>query len=112
MLYLYENHEDNRIKFCVLKVVTCLRRVTLLLPPRLLYLLCRIVSPVVYLLFSVPARLLRRSRRMKSVTDKIPFNFGRAPFDLAGDLFDRFGTPIEKRYGRAELAGATSPPLQ
>ena len=43
---------------------------------------------------------------MKSVTDKIPFNFGRAPFDLAGDLFDRFGTPIEKRYGRAELAGA------
>lgn len=105
VLYLYEDHEGNRIKFYALKAVTWLRKVTLMLPPRLLYFLCGLFSPVVYLLFSVPARLLGRWSQTKHLADAIPFNFGRHPFDLTGDLFDRFGTPIEKRYGREELAG-------
>jgi hypothetical protein len=82
-----------------------LRRITLLLPPKVLYLFCATFSPLVFLLFSVPARLLKKSRKTKSLADKIPFNFGKHPFDLVGDLFDRFGTPIEIRYGREELAG-------
>lgn len=104
-LYLYENHEDNRIKFYSLKAVTFLRRLTIQLPPRVLYSFCAVLSPFIYLLFSVPAGLLGKRGKTKGLADKIPFNFGKHPFDLVGDLFDRFGTPIEVRYGREELGG-------
>lgn len=108
VLYLYENHEDNRAKYYILKLVSAIRCVTTNIPNGILYAMCVFASPIVYLLFSVPAKVLNKFRKTRLVANKIPFNFGRHPFGLIGDLFDRFKTPIEKRYGKEELTNVLS----
>ena len=39
----------------------------------------------------------------RKISAGIPFNFGKGPFSLAGDLYDRFGAPIEFRFNKNEL---------
>lgn len=106
--YLYESHEDHIIRFYMLKGIALIREITVEMPAGLLYSICVIVSPVIYILFSMPSKLLSVFEKTRFIADKIPFNFGRHPFHLAGDLFDRFGTPVEVRYSRNELTEALS----
>jgi len=106
VLYLYENHEDNIIKFYMLKIITRIRKITVMLPNKILFFLCIVFSPVVYFLFSAPAKFLNKFNKTKFIAQKLPFNFGRHPFNLVGDLFDRFATPIEFRYGKRKLISA------
>lgn len=103
-IYLYEDHADNPWKAWPLKVVSALRRVTTRLPPRILSLFCYGVSPFVVLIFSIPARVLGRFERTRSLAERMPFNFGTSLFSVQPDLMDRFGAPIEERYGREEMA--------
>lgn len=102
-LYLYENHEDNKVKFYALKCISFLRRISTKMPNKVLYLFCILVSPMVFILLSLPAKILNKFGKTKYIADKIPFNFGRHPFNLIGDLFDRLSTPIEFRFGENEL---------
>ncbi|OGW75342.1 MAG: hypothetical protein A2Z72_08445 [Omnitrophica bacterium RBG_13_46_9] len=101
--YLYEKHEDNPLKRFPLMVVWFLRLFSTKIPKKILYVLCMLLSPLVYLLFSVPAKVLALSERTKRFSGKMPFNFARGPFSLTGDLYDRFGAPIEYRYSRKEV---------
>lgn len=98
ILYLYENHAQHRVKKEMLKVVGWIRKGTVRLPPQVLYGLCRVLSPFVVLLFSWPAGLLRRFKKSRAFSEKIPFNFGRGLWSLTGDLYDRFSAPIEFRF--------------
>jgi hypothetical protein len=66
--------------------------------------LCLLLSPVVFVGFSVPARIMGWFRRTRPLAEKMPFNFGTSLFSLHGDLVDRFGAPIEVRYSRDGLA--------
>ena len=61
-------------------------------------------SPVVFLLCAVPYRLLKRVPGARGIADSIPFRHARRPFGLSGDLYDRFGAPIEFRYTRSRAA--------
>jgi hypothetical protein len=99
-VYLYEDHADNPWKAMPLRVVTALRRITTTLNTRVLGGLCYLLSPVVVLLFSVPARIMKVFESTKALADKMPFNFGTSPFSARADLLDRFGAPIEERYSR------------
>jgi SAM-dependent methyltransferase len=99
--YLYEDFSERHPGLrALLGVVTLARRVTTRVPHRLLYGLCVVGSPVVFLLCTVPYRLLHRTR-LAALVAGMPFRHGTGPMSLAGDLYDRFSAPIERRYSRA-----------
>jgi SAM-dependent methyltransferase len=100
ILYLYEDHADNPWKAAPLKAVTALRQLTTKLQPRILSALCYLLSPLVVVTFSIPARMLSRFGPTRALADQMPFNFGTSLFSVHGDLVDRFGAPIEIRYNR------------
>ncbi len=102
-LYLYEDFsERSPLLRGLLELANAPRRLTVRMPHRLLYGLCWVASPVVVLLFTVPHRLLRSVPGGRRLAEQIPFRNGSGPFSLAGDLYDRFGAPVERRYSRSE----------
>jgi len=102
-IYLYERHSDNFLKYCVLKIVSLLRCITTKLSSRTLYIISRIFSPLAFVLFSVPAKILSRFRLTRLFSKKVPFAFGTHPFSLTADLYDRFAAPIEYRFNKKEV---------
>lgn len=100
-LYIYEDHSENPLKFYFLKVITIVRNITVKIPHKILYLICFLISPLVVILFSYPAKIFSKFRFTKKLHEKMPFNFGTTLFSLVGDLYDRFGAPIEFRYSRS-----------
>lgn len=103
-IYLYEDHSGNPVKHFALEIIKIIRKVTIRIPSKLLYLLSYIASPFVVLLFSYPAKILDKFKATKPLAKKIPFNFGTHPFSLAGDLYDRFGAPLEHRFSKNEIS--------
>lgn len=101
-LYLYEDHAENPVKHAFIIIVSKIRKITVTLPPRLLYVAAYIFSPSVFLFFTIPARIFGNFKRTRFLYEKMPFNFGTGFFSLAGDLYDRFSAPIEHRYSRQE----------
>lgn len=100
-VYLYEDFSDRPgLWRWVLAATNRIRRLTPFLPHPLLYGFCVIGSPVVFLLFTVPHRILRLLRPTRRLAEGFPFRQGTGPFSLVGDLYDRFSTPIERRYNR------------
>ncbi|MDD4939040.1 MAG: class I SAM-dependent methyltransferase [Candidatus Omnitrophica bacterium] len=99
-IYLYEDHSDNIFKYAAVKIVRLIRLFTVKLPPQAVYILSWLLSPFVFMLFSLPAKVLRNFVATSSIAQKIPFNFGRGPFSLKGDLYDRFSAPIEFRFSK------------
>lgn len=102
-LYLYEDHSENVIKYAAVKIIGRLRKITIGIPPKLLYTLCLLLSPFVFLLFSLPAKILMKFNVTRNLADAMPFNFGRGPFSLDPDLYDRFSAPIEHRFSRQDI---------
>jgi ubiquinone/menaquinone biosynthesis C-methylase UbiE len=102
-LYLYEDHAENRIKYTFLKMVALFRKITVRLPPEVLYVFALSLSPLIVLIFAYPARFFKRFPATRKLYEKMPFNFGDSLFSVSGDLYDRFSTPIEHRFGQQEL---------
>jgi len=102
-VYLYEDHKDNFIKFVALKGISFIRNYTTRLSPRLLNLLCLLLSPLVIIVFTWPSRILARFKFTKGFANRIPFNFGKGLFSVKGDLFDRFGAPVEHRFNEQQI---------
>jgi SAM-dependent methyltransferase len=103
LFYVYEDFSDRSwIWRAALSVANSARVVTTRMPPAVLMRICRLLSPVVYALCTVPSRHFRWAARF-------PYRHGVNPWSLSGDLYDRLSAPIEKRYsseGAAELARA------
>lgn len=104
-LYLYEDHSDNLVKYLSIKCIGGLRKFTTKLPNKALWVLSNILSPFVVLVFSVPARLLNKFKATQKIAQKMPFNFGKGPFSVAGDLYDRLGAKFEHRFSKKQLEG-------
>jgi SAM-dependent methyltransferase len=103
-LYVYEDFETRSWgERLLLKAVNQLRHVTVRMPPRWLYGLCRFCSPLVFLGLTVPAKLLARIPSLEPLSRRIPYHHGKRPFGLTGDLYDRFAVPIERRYSRSAI---------
>lgn len=102
-LYLYEDHSENAIKYVFIKLVNLLRRITIKIPPKTLYILSLIISPLIFILFSFSSRVLIKFKPTRMVAENMPFNFGTSLFSLRGDIYDRFGAPIEHRFSRSEI---------
>lgn len=103
LLYVYEDFSDRSIAWRVaLAAANSVRVITTRLPPALLMRICRMLSPIVYVLLTLPSRRFRWARRF-------PYRHGTTPWSMSGDLYDRLSAPIEKRYSRegaADLAAA------
>jgi hypothetical protein len=103
-IYLYEDFGERAWGWrLALRLANSTRAVTTRLPPPLLFAICRVGAPMVYLLFTVPHHVLRRVPGLAGFASSIPFRHG-GPLNLAGDLYDRFSAPIEYRYGRHTAA--------
>lgn len=99
--YLYEDFSDRRGFWAwLLSATNRLRRLTPHLPHAVLYALCVAASPVVWLLFTVPHKVLRLFPAARELAEGFPFRQGTGPLSLVGDLYDRFSAPIEKRYSQ------------
>lgn len=101
-LYLYEDHSENIIKYIAIKIISKLRKITVKVNPKIIYILSYFASPFIFFLFSLPAKIFARFSLTKHLYEKIPFNFGINPFSLRGDLYDRFCAPIEHRFSRQQ----------
>lgn len=100
-IYLYEDFSDRSPLWgLLLRLANLPRAFTTRTPHALLYRLCQIASPLVFLTFTLPHRVLRRVRVFRPFADNLPFRHGRGPFSLTGDLYDRFSAPVEYRYSR------------
>lgn len=102
-LYLYEDHSESHIKYYALKLVAFLRKFSTRVPHRILYIISYLASPIAVIVFSLPARILSNFTLTRHLSENMPFNFGTHPFSLAGDLYDRFGAAIERRFSRKEV---------
>jgi len=99
LLYVYEDFGDRPMSWrAALRAVNSLRAITTRLPAPALMLLCRMLSPVVWLTCTVPARRFSWARRF-------PYRHNTHPWSLVGDLYDRFSAPIEYRYSEAGARG-------
>ncbi len=102
-LYVYEDHSENYIKYLALKLVKALRTITTRIPSKALYILSFLASPFIIIFFTYPSRFFKRFKSTQGLSERIPFNFGTHLFSLTGDLYDRFGAPIEHRFSRQEI---------
>lgn len=102
-LYLYESHSENIIKYIAVKIITELRKITVKISPKNFYILSWMLSPFIFIIFSLPSKILKKFKTTRYIADRIPFNFGTGPFSLHGDLYDRFKAPIEHRFSRQEV---------
>jgi ubiquinone/menaquinone biosynthesis C-methylase UbiE len=104
-LYLYEDHSESIIKYIAVRIIKYLRRITVKMPPKILYTLCCVLSPFVFIIFSLPSKILRKFKIAQHFIENMPFNFGITPFSLSGHLYDRFNVPVEYRFSRKEVYG-------
>lgn len=102
-VYLYEDHRGNPLKYIGIKFVNCLRMLTTRLPPRAIDFFSCLLSPLIVILFSYPARACKLFKHTYWIYELMPFNFGTGLFSLRGDLYDRFAAPVERRFSRQQL---------
>ena len=95
--YLYEDFGDrSQLARAILQAIRGVRVLTSRLPAGLLYALCWLAAPLVWLCCSLPAALLRPVA--PRLAEQFPFRHTLRWPVLASDLFDRFAPPIERRY--------------
>ena len=99
LYYVYEDFSDRSWLWrAALTTANSARIVTTRMPPPLLMRFCRLLSPVVYVLCTLPARHFKWAALL-------PYRHGTTPWSMSGDLFDRLSAPIEKRYSSGSAAG-------
>ena len=103
-IYVYEDFSSRSwIERLFLWVANQLRHVTVRMPPRMLFRFCQMLSPLVFLVCTVPAMLLARVPFLEPFSRRIPYHHARHPLRLAPDLYDRLATPIERRYSQSAV---------
>ena len=106
LVYLYYAL-DNRPTFhrVLLRVATAARTVTARLPKHVMLWLSWAIAAVIYWPLARFAHVLERLGNSR-VAHQVPLSHYRSySFKfMAGDAFDRFATPIEKRYSKAQIA--------
>jgi SAM-dependent methyltransferase len=106
LVYLYYSL-DNRPRFhrVLLAAATVARVVTSRLPKRAVHVLVLGIATFVYWPLARLARLLERLGLVEAASQVPLGHYRRYSLRfMVGDAFDRFATPIERRYSRAEIS--------
>jgi len=106
LVYLYYNFEDRGFLFKTLyKLSDILRKGISRLPGGMKKFICNILAVLFYMPFVLFSRLLRFLGVPKKIRSKIPLHgYEHTSFYIIrNDALDRFGTPLEQRFSRAEI---------
>lgn len=101
--YMYEKHEDNKIKQIPLEMIEQMHSFTRKLSYKQLKFFCYLLSPFVLLFSSYPGQILKKFRPTRNIGLKFPLHHGTSPKSIIGDLLDRFGASINYRYTADEF---------
>jgi SAM-dependent methyltransferase len=101
-LYLYSSHEDILFKRYGILIEKLIMKFFQYLPYKIQNLFCIFLSPLCWILFSLPSRIIGFCG-YKRFSKKIPFYFGIHPLSLIGDLKDRLMSPINHRFTKLEM---------
>jgi SAM-dependent methyltransferase len=104
-IYLYTNHENNLPKYLGTKVEKFLMRFMAVIPTKVGRMFCWAISPLILLMFSWPAQILKRMPSLKKVGESFPLHMGTTPASLIGHLQDRLCAPVNHRFSRKEFEG-------
>jgi SAM-dependent methyltransferase len=101
-IFVYKDFSDIPTKRFLLHQVNRLRRLTTRLSPATLRVLSRLAAPLVLVLLTWPARLLR-ALGFGRMAQHVPYGSFPDLSGIASSLEDRFGAPYEFRFSLAEL---------
>lgn len=101
-LYLYSCHEDYLLKRIGVLLEGIIMKFFNYIPYSLQNLICIMLSPLCWIIFSVPSNILN-FLGFDTLAKKIPFYFGRHPFSIIEDLKDRLMSPINHRFSKIEM---------
>jgi len=101
-IFVYKDFSDLPLKKLLLAPVTLFRRISTRLPVRVLRALAWCGSPFVFLLLTLPARILR-AIGLPRMAQHIPYGTFPGIQGIAASLEDRFGAPYEHRFRISDL---------
>lgn len=107
LLYIYYNLDNRSTGYRVLfALVNMLRHFVSRLPRRPKHLLCELLAVVCYLPLVGLCRALKRIGVPLHWRARIPLQFyeNQSWYVIRNDALDRFGTPLEQRFSRAQIA--------
>jgi SAM-dependent methyltransferase len=105
LLYLYYNLDSHSRFYRTLFFITnYLRLIISKLPLRVKRILCDSIALMIYLPLARLAKLI--SRFSENTAKKIPLSYYRKTsfYVMRNDAFDRFGTPLEQRFSKTQIA--------
>jgi SAM-dependent methyltransferase len=106
LVYLYYDFEDRGFLFKTLyKLSNGIRWMVSKFPAGLKRFVCNILAVLFYMPFVLFSRFLRFLGVSKKVRAKIPLHGyeGTSFYIIRNDALDRFGTPLEQRFSRAQI---------
>jgi 2-polyprenyl-3-methyl-5-hydroxy-6-metoxy-1,4-benzoquinol methylase len=101
-LYLYSSHENSLLKRIGIFFEKIIMKTFQYVPYSFQNIICVVLSPFCWVIFSIPSRLLGFCGISK-LAKKFPFYFGTHPFSLIPDLKDRLMSPINHRFTKLEI---------
>lgn len=101
-IYLYSKHSNNMFKRIGIFFEFFLMKLIRVFPYRIQSFFCIILSPICWILFFLPSRLIY-FLNFHDLSSKIPFYFASHPFSLIGDLKDRLMAPVNHRFNKLEI---------
>lgn len=106
LVYLYYNFENRGVIFkSIFFLSNIVRKVVSSMPTKLKKIACDFLAVFVYMPFVLLSRAFY-ALGMKKIAKKIPlFPYHNKSFNIIrNDALDRFGTPLEQRFSRKEIA--------
>jgi SAM-dependent methyltransferase len=101
-LYLYSSHEDIFLKRVGIVIENIIMKFFQYIPYFAQNIVCILLAPVCWALFSIPARILKLMG-YKIASSKIPFYWGTHPFSIIGDVKDRLMSPVNHRFTKLQM---------
>jgi len=101
LFYNYKKHKNLLKRFGAL-IETILLNLLKNLNYNQTKFICFLISPLILLLFSYPAQILKFCGS-KNIYKSFPLWWGKTPFDIIGDLLDRLYSPTNKRFTKKEM---------
>lgn len=106
LVYLYYSLDNRPVAFkMIFWLSNIIRRVVSKLPGKLKRFVCDILAVILYMPFVLLSRFLKVLGVPKKVRSRIPLNIyeDASFYIIRNDSLDRFGTPLEQRFSRAEI---------
>jgi len=107
LLYLYYNLENRGVVFKALfHMSNSLRWIVSKLPSKIKIAVCDVLAILIYMPFVMISRMLIRFKGSSEIIHKIPLSwYADKTFNIIrNDSLDRFGTPLEQRFSKAQIS--------